>query len=292
MDRYVWSRIVAAVRSADRSIPRDGRRPRYRDALIVKMLCWSVAHDRPLCWACDPTHYHGIFRPGRLPSVSQFCRRVKTPRIQALMAQTHQALARADRPIDLLCLDGMALPISDYSTDPQAADGRGRGRFQRGYKLHVCVRDDDRIAGFQVHPMNVAEQTVARNLLDQSLQAGQLVLADSNYDSNGLYQRCQDRHAAMLTPLKGRSRCPRHRRRMSAARLNALMIWEQAPEVVRGLLRERDRVERVLAALCGHSEGLKGLPSWVRRLDPVRRWVAAKIILYHARLNARRRPAA
>jgi hypothetical protein len=37
MDEFIWKVIRLAIRSADRSIPRTGRRPRYGDALIVRM---------------------------------------------------------------------------------------------------------------------------------------------------------------------------------------------------------------------------------------------------------------
>jgi hypothetical protein len=60
MDTQVWQMVTAAVRSADRRVPRQGRRPSYSDALIVRLYVWSVWHDRPLCWACDRTHLRGI----------------------------------------------------------------------------------------------------------------------------------------------------------------------------------------------------------------------------------------
>ena len=287
MDKEVWRKIVSAIRSADRVIPRTGRRKRYSDQQIVKMYLWSVWHDRPLCWACQRSHYHHPYRPKQLPSVSQFCRRVQALRIGRMLEHVHRRLAEGDRPIDILSVDGKALAVSDYSGDPDAATGYGCGRFQRGYKLHACVSDDDRIPCFQVHPMNTAEQTIACDLLDQTLAPGQLVLGDSNYDSSRLYRCCDDRQAMMLTPLKGRSRQAKRRQQMPTTRLNALRLWEQHPALARTLLKERDRIERVFATLCGVGEGLKGLPAWVRTLPRVRRWVTGKIIFYHARLDLR-----
>ena len=63
MDECVWGAIRLAIRTADRSIPRHGRRPRHRDELIVRLYFWAVAHDRPLCWACRRSSYGRLMRP-------------------------------------------------------------------------------------------------------------------------------------------------------------------------------------------------------------------------------------
>ena len=115
MDRGIWRLLVAAVRSADRRVVRSGRRPRYSDQRVVKMYLWSVWHDRPLCWACDKRHYSTMFRPSQLPSVSQFCRRMKTRRVQAMLEAIHEYLTRRDAPVGLSFLDGMPLPIRSWS---------------------------------------------------------------------------------------------------------------------------------------------------------------------------------
>ncbi len=93
MDRSRWIIIRQAIHSEARRL---GRLPRaqFSDALIVKLLLWAVAHDRPLCWACCREHYHGPMRPRRLPSVSQFTRRVKTDRVQQLLQRVHDRLTR------------------------------------------------------------------------------------------------------------------------------------------------------------------------------------------------------
>ena len=81
MDERVWKVIRVAIRTADRSIPRIGRRPRFGDQLIVRMYFWSVAHDRPRCWACRRESYSRLLRPRALPSVSQFCKRLRSARV-------------------------------------------------------------------------------------------------------------------------------------------------------------------------------------------------------------------
>ena len=45
-----------------------------------------------------------------------------------------------------------------------------------------------------------------------------------------------------------------------------------------------DTIERVFGVLCCTAGGVGALPSWVRTLERMRRWVGAKIVLYNARL--------
>ena len=97
MDSHVWRLVYATVRSVDRSVPREGRSKRYSDVLIVGMYLWSVWHDRPLCWACDRCHYGSLFRPRRLPSVSQFCKRMQSERCQRVLERVYERLARKDK---------------------------------------------------------------------------------------------------------------------------------------------------------------------------------------------------
>jgi len=287
MNRHVWRELVYAVRSADRRVPRAGRSPRYTDQQMVKMYLWSVWHDRPLCWACDRDHYNGWFRPKQLPSISQFCRRMKTARIQAMLEAVNEHLTRTNSPVSLSFFDGKALPISDYSCDPDARDGHGVGKFQRGYKLHAWGTAEGLIPRFAVRPLNEGEAKVARELTDR-IPSSSLVLADSAFDSHHLYAAVTARDSQLLTPLRGRSRQPRNLRRMGIGRRAAIMCWDRFPARCGTVLRLRDQIERIFAALTGFGGGLTTLPPWVRRLDRVTRWVMAKIAIYHARLRYRR----
>lgn len=288
MDRQVWQVLFCSVRSADRRIARVGRRPRFSDQQIVKMYLWSVFHDRPLCWACDRAHYNGSFRPRQVPSVSQFCRRVKTARVVAMLDAVNEYLTRTDAPARLSFYDGKALAVSDYSRDPDARDGRGVGKFQRGYKLHAWGTSDGKIPRFSVRSLNEAEQKVARELTDK-IESASLVLADSNYDSRYLYQDVTARGGQLLTPLKGRSKTPRNIKQMGLGRRNALEWWTHCPAMCEAILRHRDQIERIFSALTGFGGGLTTLPPWVRRIGRVRAWVTAKIAIYHARLVCKER---
>ena len=264
MDTEIWRVLVAAVKSADRRVRRTGRRPEYTDALIVKMYLWSVWYDRPLCWACDRDHYNRMFRPRQLPSVSQFTRRVKTARVTQMLQALNEYLVRTEAPVGLALLDGKPLPIGDYSRDPDARDGRGAGRFQRGYKLHALASLDGRILRHSVQPLNVGEPNTARAELVVALPEGALVLADTNYDSAALYTAVQGRQSQLLTPLKGRSQQPKRRQRMGPARRAILELWESLPDACQAILRIRGEIERLFSALSCFGGGLVGLPPWVR----------------------------
>jgi len=287
MDRDIWQQLLAAVRSGDRRVMRRGRRPRYSDQQILKMLLWTIWHDRPLCWACDRDHYNTMYRPTQLPSVSQFCRRVRTPRINAMLHAANGYLARSDGPVRLSFLDGKPLPVSNYSHDPDARDGYANGGMACGYKLHAWATEDGRIPLFIVRPLNEGEPKVARQLVTR-MPSGHTVLADANYDSGPLYQDVAQRGSRLLTPLKGRARTPEHLRRVTAARRRVIRLWDRQPEFCERLGRQRVGIERIFSALTCFGGGLAPLPHWVRRLHRVERWVTAKLAIYHARLRCRK----
>src|SRR5260370_37938930 len=99
MDRDVWMLVTQAIGRATRSATSSVLHPRFADSLIVAMYFWTVWHDRPLCWASDRSHYGSLFRPRKLPSVSQFTRRVKTDSVRiALQAGQQDLVPRHPSP--------------------------------------------------------------------------------------------------------------------------------------------------------------------------------------------------
>jgi len=283
MDRDIWIRIVAILRRLDRRIPRTGRRPLHPDILIVQMFLWSVCFSRPQSWACDRSSYGMCFRPRRLPSASQFCRRLRTERVLDLLQGLQDELTRLGGPPMFTCIDGKALPVGECTRDPDARRGRGSGKFSRGYKLHAACAHDGRILVWHVTPLNEGEQPVAERLIDHLRPHG-LVLADGNYDSSKLFDRVERCGGHLLTPLKGFAKSANRLRGMAPSRQRAIAQWESAPKACRWIYGHRGTVERSFANLVNSGDGIIGLPSYVRTLRRVRRFVGAKIILYNARL--------
>ena len=287
MDKRIWSIITKAIVRVNRRIPRFGRRPCYSDVLIARMYFWCVWHDRPLCWAAHRQHYTAMFRPRRLPSRSQFCRRVRASRIERMIEAVNEELTRREHPAAVGFFDGKPLPVSGNTRDPEAKKGYAGGCFRHGYKLHAFATEDGRIRRFRVESMNTGEPNTARQLTDR-IPPGCMVLADANYDSAKLYQAVRDRGAWLLTPLKGHAKSAQQLRYMPLARKGILQLWEQDPQICKRTLKQRYEIERIFSALTSFGGGLSPLPGWVRRLERVRRWVAIKIAFYHARLLARR----
>ena len=299
MDRTIWKSVLDAVKHCAARLKPPVRKPTFPDWLIVVMYLWTVWHDRPQGWACDKGHYGTLFRPRKLPSVSQFNRRIKTDSCQHLLQKAHEALACINLPAPLGYLDGKPLPVSPVSKDPDARVGHvtlvggGKG-FGRGYKLHALVTQDGRIPVWSVTALNVHE-THAALVMCQHVPAGaapMLLLADANYDDRDLHKRLHAMDSRLLVPLRGMAMHPVTLRQMGPARRELIELTRAHPDLINFVLSQRVDVERHFSALCGYGGGLGPLPPWVRRLERVRRWVGAKIILYHARLSARRAAAA
>lgn len=286
MDRNVWRVLTAAVRSADRRVPRSGRRMQFSDQLILRMYLWCVWHDRPLCWASDAAHYSTLFRPRQLPSNSQFCRRVKSRRVRAMLDAVQEYLTRSEARESLTYLDGKPLPVSLCSRDPDARIGWAVRGFARGYKLHVWARDDGFVPRFSVRSLNQGEAKVARELATTPCTG--VVLADANYDTRKLYQALGQCGAQLFTPLKRISKNHKRLKKMDSHRRFAIELCTQQPDLYRAILDRRTRIERILSTLTCFGGGLTHLPPWVRTLPRVQRYVSAKIAIYHARLRCRK----
>ena len=292
MDHDQWRLVAALVRRAAASLPRPTRRFDYPDAQIVGMYLWAVAHDRPMCWACDAAHYTPSWRPRQLPSVSQFHRRVRTDRVRQILQRVHDAAGGALVPTAITSLDGKSLPVGPVSKDPDARVGyAARGRLARGYKLHAIVTEDRRIPCWTVRPMNEHEMPVARRML-RALSGGwfgprSVALADGNYDSHDLHKDVDALGGHLVTNLRGKGTHPVTLRQMGAARRELLRLDRTARPLVRMVARHRNDAEVTFSSLTSYGGGLGPLPAFVRRLPRVTRWVGAKIILYHTRLRLR-----
>jgi hypothetical protein len=258
------------------------------------MYFWGVHHDRPQSWTADPQHYHGpLFRPRSLPSVSQLNRRIKTQSVETILQKVHDATAEVDRVSPVICVDGKVMTVSPVSKDVQATRGHIPGGFGKGYKLHAQVTEDLRIICWSVTSLHVAEQSVAMAFVNEHPLPGCLLLADSNYDSAPLYKATEKAGITYFTHLKGQKQVkggqhhPVTLRQMGEARRQVVAAWHEHPDLCRFILSLREAIERTFSALTCYGGGLGPLPAWVRTLERVRRWIGAKIILYHLRLQER-----
>src|SRR5437762_11526573 len=192
MDRERWFIVMDAIHRSCRAIKYNGRRPRYPHWLIVAMYLWSVLHDRCLSWACDRGHYGGIFRPrGKLPSISQFTRRVKGDHVQAILQDVHRRLCGCDIASDSGYFDGKPTLVSPVSKDPDARSGKISGGYGKGYKLHAFVNEHRRIVVWSLMPLNADEKVVALELCDRlpEMTPQALAMGDSNYDAHRLHRK-------------------------------------------------------------------------------------------------------
>lgn len=294
MDRDIWRVVLAAVKRAARRVEPSVRSPTYPDWLIVAMYFWACWHDRPQCWACDRGHYGGLFRPRKLPGVSQFNRRVRTESVARVQQRVHEELARAGVVMPVSFVDGKPLLVSPVSKDPDARRGHVTGGFGKGYKLHAVVTEDRRIVVWSVTALNVHETHVAEAMceyLPPQLRDA-LLLADGNYDAADFHKRVERTGARLVVPLRGMAEHPVTLRQMGAARREHITLTQAHPALVKYVLNWRTQVERTFSTLTCTGGGLGPLPAWVRRLARIRRWVGCKIVLYHARLLCQEKAAA
>jgi hypothetical protein len=294
MGRSQWGIVRAAIRQVTRSFPRL-KRAQYGDFLITCLYFWAVLHDRPMTWATDRSHYNRTFRPrGRIPSVSQLNRRVASDRFQRILQRVHERLA-GDNRCKGLVLDGHALPVNAVSQDRDArvghiAGGVANGGMGKGYRLHAVVTGDGNIPAFSVMPLNTHELPVARRML-AALRldlGGVLIFADGNYDAHVLHKDVARRGAFLITHPRGRAKHPVTRRQMGRSRRLLIDLWDNCPKLMHRVYQHREQIERRFGGNLSCTPGLPGgLPKFVRGLPRVRRFVGAKICLYHSHRMAK-----
>ncbi len=294
MDREIWCTVLTAIKRAARQVKSTVRCPLFGDWLIVAMYFWACRHDRPQCWACDREHYGRLFRPRKLPSVSQFNRRVRTASVQMILQRIHNDLAKIGLAMPVNFVDGKPMLVSPVSKDPDARWGHVTGGWGKGYKLHALVTEDRRIAVWSVTPLNVHETHVAEAMCDYlpPQLANALMLGDGNYDAADFHKRVELTGSRLLVPLRGMAEHPVTLRQMGPARREHINASREHPALLKYVLNWRTQIERVFSTLSCHGGGLGPLPSWVRRLERTTRWIGCKIAMYHARLQCQNQVAA
>ena len=286
MDGELWKELYRAALEIGKHIP--NHQVTFPHVRVVLVFLWAVLHDRPVSWACRQENW-----PDRedwpKPSASTMSRRLRRPQVQslldALLDRYHAQLGSSG----YRWMDGKPLVIGNHSKDPDAGYGRAAGGKAKGYKLHAIWDASGALLAWQVHPMHVSEQRVARDLIAQ-LDDGGFLVADSNYDVNKLYDLAGEHRHQLLTPRRFRKARGLGHQRHSHYRLRAIRMIEDGPG--KPLLRRRAAIERQFGCMGNFPGGLGPLSNWTRRLHRVRLWVHAKLIINACRIARNKRLAA
>lgn len=288
MERELWAWISLAIRDVQRG-RYDSAYHTHSTALIVRVYLWAVLHDRPVLWACDPRHWDARTRPDVLPSQSTMSRRLRSEEVTRFLERLGQRLIGQAIAGWLLLklLDGKPLTVAAHSKDPDAAWGRGAGQQSKGYKLHLVYSGKPFPESFEVHPLNIDEKRVAREMIPRLEGAGYLV-ADTNYDDSDLFDLASAHGHRLIAPRR-RPETGLGHHRQSPDRLRCIALLETGPRVGNSfgaeLMRLRRLIETSLGNLAGFFAGLNHLPPWVRRLHRVRTYVHAKLLINAARIR-------
>lgn len=276
MERNTFGLLVASVDAIAESRHRPARAS-YRDRDIVLVYFWAVLHDRPTCWACrrQSWPFHDRMRP--LPSGSTVSRRLRTASVQALIQTLETRTLRPKADQSGVCfIDAKPLVIGGNSGDRSAGFGRSAGAMAKGYKLHLLLESSGQTLAWEVLPMNKDERPTAVELIARMpCGKGGIIVGDGNYDASRVYEAAAARgYQLVANPRRGAS-AGRGHRRQNPHRLRGIALARLHPALLRG----RSAIERHFGSMGNRPGGLCPLPNWVRRLDRVRRWVGAKLIL-------------
>src|SRR5437588_5295422 len=288
MEHQLWKAIVALLATLGK--PRKRRSVDFTDHDIVEVYYWAVIHDRSQAWACHKKHWPIHLRRRSLPSDGTLSRRLRTPKVVALLDALERRVVAPKEPGLFWMIDGKPLVIGGCSKDRQAGYGRAANSKAKGYKIHAIIDPAGAIASWRLAPMNKDERVMAERMLKVAPIQG-YVVADSNYDSNKLHEVCDRREALQL--VARRRYGPNHgtgHRKQSAGRLHCMELTENPfPQFADQLLRDRDGIERQFGQLVNWGGGLTCLPAWVRTHRRVHRWVQAKLTLAALKRHAQLR---
>lgn len=300
-----WAELSAAISAVDAQW-KDSPRLTHRTAVIVRVHLWSVYCDRPTCWACEAQNWDAKRRPETLPDQSTMSRRMRNrhgKRFEAFLDAVGAKLAKPlqsppQQAMELVkVLDGKPLTVAAHSQDRDAQWGRGAGQQSKGYKLHLVIAPAflrPMPLQWTIAPLDIDERAIAPRLIKR-LNGGGYLLGDANYDAWHLYLHAAAANHQMLCPRKAvhvkKAAGMRHARRVRQ-RVRSVEALEPpaginafGPEVH----RMRRDIETSLGNLTSFGGGLQGLPSWVRRIWRVRRWIHGKLLINACRIRCRHR---
>jgi hypothetical protein len=276
MERERWLQLYRAACDLDKASCRGV----FSAAVVVGVFLWAVLHDRPVWWACRREHGPGDLWRYALTSQSTMSRRLRDPRVQALLRAIERWFpAVENEPVKLI--NAKPLPIGGHSKDRDAAWGRGVRGPAKGYKFYAIWSEHGlRPIAWRVAAMPVSEQAATVQMIPELAGCGSL-LGDSLYDINRLYDAAAAAGHQLLARRKrpdgGLGHCCH-----SPHRLRGLEIL--ATETGRSLYARQEAIERHFGGLTNCGGGLSPLPAWVRTRRRVQLWVQAKLILNAQRL--------
>jgi len=285
MECELWPRLYALVMELGRRL--RSSRVRYSDAVIVVVFLWGCLHDRPQVWSCEPRNWRSTrLKPVKIPSDSTLSRRLQSPSVKQFMAALDEAVRNTEGHGLLSFIDGKPLVVGSCSKDPDAKAGRIAKGMARGYKLHAIWSNRPVPEAWTVRPLNENESPVARLLICQ-LGGGGYLLGDGQFDVIALHDLAFEHHHQLLTHRRRGNAKGLGHIRQSPHRLHAIEIHKR--DFGRELLQQRSQIERLFGNATSFAGGLAPLPSWVRRLSRVSRWVWAKLLINGLRIQHRKR---
>jgi len=279
MERELWKVVYTRLKRTARRFRQ--KYVHHQPWRIAAVLLWAAVHDRPVSWACDKRNWSATRRqPGAIPSAAAASRRAKRTAFHLFLNAAAADLRGAGPPAWTMVVDGKPLPVGRCSKDRDAKPGP----LGKGYKLHAVWGDRPLPEAWAVTAAREYEGAAAERLLTQVRGRG-VLLADGNYEAGRVYDAAAASGYQLLAPPDRRDTGRGHRYQ-SPHRLSALRWF--ADGLGRALLRGRGSIERMFGNAGSFGGGLGPLPSWVRRLGRVERWVWCKLVINAARILHRR----
>jgi hypothetical protein len=283
MERQLFAHLWAELWVLASRHPRGKKQ--YSDAHIVAVYLWAVLPDRPVCWACQESHWP-LDRSWllQLPSPATMSRRLRTYGVFLVFEQLAGGL-RAQFPCGLLkIVDDKPLVVGSASKDKDARRGYAAGSLAKGYRLCVLLDSGGAPDAWRLASLNTAESLAASQLVSDHPGSGYL-LADALHDTERFYQAAG--HAGWQAIVQPKYPQAQHRltpedpwrQRGLQLAANPLACTGQTTSFGQDLLEQRDIIERCFGYWTNFGGGLAPLPNWVRRPHRVAPWIQGKIII-------------
>jgi len=288
MELELWAELSQAICDVQRKF-RLKPRETHPTARIVRVHLWSVLHDRPTCWACHRKNWNDQTVPGQLPDQSTMSRRMRRADFDQFLTALQQRMAGRSRPGLMKIIDGKPLELSNHSGDPDARWGRGVSRQSLGYKLHMIYSGNPMPQAFVITALDRCEKQMAGRMIKRVSGCGYL-LGDGHYDASWLYDLCEYHQHLLISP-RAKPHTGLGHHYQSPQRLRSIQLLEPpagANDFGPSLYRHRTQIEREFSQMCCFGGGMASLPSWVRRIWRVRRWVGGKLLINAARIRINR----